>query len=219
MAGNDIFDQLPDNYFKGLKRQMILGLLASETVESILGPLLERYDTVMPRLPVDLQIDIENILEVYSEIAEKYGVRPTASLTAIMDTLWEEWKLAFAAILKQELALDFTRRTTPRGEGDWPESLVSLLGKISAGLPQYGRSHFITDKGSSVVLELSYQTEGGRFCFRSPGLFRKVHLHLGGCLLVTLQPETEQSCVGPGEMLEVFLDIEDSDLEIELREE
>lgn len=219
MAGDRVFGQLPDRFFKGFKQQMLLGLLSSETVEAILAPLLEHYDTVMPQLPADLQIDIENILKVYWEIAEKYAVQPSESVAAILNGLWEEWKQAFAAVLKNELVLDYSRRTTTRGGDARPESLMLLLGKIAVGLPHYGRGHFITDKGNPVVLELSYEEEPGRFCFRTSGLSRKVHVYLCGCPLLALQPEEEQSRVSLEKLLGVFLDIEDADMGIEIREE
>jgi len=217
MAGDSVFDALPDLFFKRLKQQMLLGLLPSKTVETILKPLLDHYDTVMRQLPADLQIDIENILRVYREIAQKYDVKPSASVTSILDALWEEWKQAFADIFSREPVHGYSRLTTSNG-GAGQGALLQRLKEIAAGLPRDGRGHFMTDKGNHVILELWYEEEHGRFCFRS-SLSGKTHIYLCRCHLLTLQPEDERNCISSKELLGVLLDIEDSFMDVEIRED
>jgi hypothetical protein len=69
-----LFDAFPDLFFGSLKRQMFMGILPSETVETLLKPLLEDYYKIMPQLSLKLQEDIEDILKIYPEIAEEYAI-------------------------------------------------------------------------------------------------------------------------------------------------
>ena len=180
MAGNDLFELMPDRFFESLRLQMKLGVLASEKVETVLKPLLKNYDAVMPQLDPVIQAEIEDILRIYPEIAEKYDLKLKLPplITSILDELWEKWNRTVKEIMKRELIMSQVRRGPMPEEGPRRDGHLELLRKIAAKLPHYGRGRFMTDKRNPVFLELTYDGELGQYCFQSPGLSRRVHVHV-----------------------------------------
>ena len=59
---------------------MLLGNVPAETVQSILEPLLTNFHELMLQLPPYLQTDFENILRIYPDVAERFGVRIKPSI-------------------------------------------------------------------------------------------------------------------------------------------
>lgn len=75
MDNNELFDLVPDLFFGSLREQMILGMLPSETVETLLQPLLDDYNKTISQLPVRVQNEINIILfKIYPEISGEYGI-------------------------------------------------------------------------------------------------------------------------------------------------
>lgn len=69
-----LFEKLPDVLSSGFREQMLLGLVPAETVQQILEPLLSNFYQIMPKLSPELQADFENVLRIYPEVAQRFGV-------------------------------------------------------------------------------------------------------------------------------------------------
>ncbi|MDM8555818.1 hypothetical protein QUF75_13890 [Desulfococcaceae bacterium HSG7] len=121
MDADKLFDALPRLFSGALKTEMMMGILPSETVETTLKPLLDNYDRVFPKLSREVRDDINDVMRIYPEIAEKYALaRSTADAEAhipetpliskikdVLSTLlWEpQWAgqpASAAAVPKQE---------------------------------------------------------------------------------------------------------------------
>ena len=71
---DELFEKFPDILLSSFRKQMLLGIVPAETVKQILEPLLSNFHEIMPQLPPELQADFENILRIYPEVAEHFGV-------------------------------------------------------------------------------------------------------------------------------------------------
>ncbi|MCP4106949.1 MAG: hypothetical protein GY749_15660 [Desulfobacteraceae bacterium] len=89
MDAQRLFDAFPDIFFDSLKEQIFIGIMPSETVETLLKPILEEYDKIMPQLSFKLQNDIKEIFKVYPEVAEEYGIdkQTIPVISRLKDTL------------------------------------------------------------------------------------------------------------------------------------
>ena len=72
---NVLFEKSPDVLLSSFRIQMLLGKVSAETVQQILEPLLSNFYEIMPLLPPELQADFENILRIYPDVAERFGVQ------------------------------------------------------------------------------------------------------------------------------------------------
>ena len=79
MNPDELFEKLPDILLSSFRKQLLLGLVPAETVQQILEPLLSNFHEIMPQLSPEQQADFENILSIYPDVAERFGVQISGS--------------------------------------------------------------------------------------------------------------------------------------------
>lgn len=219
MPDREVFDTLPRILFKGLRERMLLGVVSSETVERILGPALEDYEVIMPLLPPRLQNDLDDILRMYPEIAEDYGLTPKPAFFAVLDSLWDLLREILAGGrlgLERRLARTWFSGGRPGGEN--AREVQKPFGLQSAGGGCRTSACLTTDGGNEVLLELSCGEGEGAICFESPGLTGTIEIHLCGCPVLSLGPGTGRRCLSLDELAERLRGRESSDMEVEIVE-
>ncbi len=131
MDAEKLFDAFPNIFFTSLKEQMFMGILPSETVETLLKPVLEEYNTLMPQLPVRIQHDIQDIFKIYPELAEEYLIQTQESplASAIRDTAKKLRDFIFSPIWEPRWAgQPVTAASVPKQENTFS---MGEFGKIS----------------------------------------------------------------------------------------
>lgn len=214
-AGGGLFDAFPGSLFRGLKEQMILGLLPSDFVCELLGPLLLRYDSVLPGLSPELRNDVRTILAVYPEIAEVFGIRRRPLLVPCLGRLWADLRRyapgspeagdereGFGGNVASELAAEDQRPLKIAGHGAEPAEEGFLW----------------TDRDEPVFLRLSYEPAEERLVFEAPGLLRTIEIHLCGKHVLTLKGGRVESLTR-AELTAALEGVSPRDVELEIFEE
>ncbi|MCE5336058.1 MAG: hypothetical protein LLG06_15865 [Desulfobacteraceae bacterium] len=142
MNSDEIFDILPLKVLRGFKTRMLLGTVPADTVAEVLEPFLSRFFDLMLGLPPGLQTDMENILRIYPDVAERFGLR----MKPPMETVLTELRLHFTerGDLEEEYAPDMAA-----------EDQAPFWGSTSRLWEAQG--FFRTDRDNPVYLELSYR--------------------------------------------------------------
>jgi hypothetical protein len=172
---------------------MLLGNVPAETVQRVLEPLLADFYEVMLRLPSNLQTDFENILRIYPDVGERFGLRPKPP---IMESL-------------QRLA-----RRLPGAEPD--ERAEKLEFDIAAEAQQgletakksfftEGQGFFVTDRGNPVYLEFIC-SEGNDFVTfgYKPSIF-EIEIYICGSYTSTLSPSRPERNIPVAGFLEILM--------------
>ncbi len=146
---DELFERLPELFFPSFRNQMLLGKIPVETVQRVLEPLLVNFYELMLQLPAHMQTDFENILRIYPDVAELFGVwiKPP-----ILESLqrFAQYRL----ILRSHDAPngpEFDSAAEPQQNFEGPR--VSFV--------KEGQGFFTTDQGSPVYLEFFY-SDGDR---------------------------------------------------------
>jgi len=138
---DELFARFPERVLRSFKRQLLLGAVPSEVVAEIFEPFLTRFFDLALGLPPDLQADLENILRIYPDVAERFGLRMTPPLLSVLSALPEH----FAQLrgLSGEYRID---------------EAAEQQARFCVSPPRLweGQGFFRTDKGSAVYLELRY---------------------------------------------------------------
>ena len=92
MNPDELFDKFPDLLLSSFRKQMLLGSVPADTVERILEPLLSNFYGIMLWLPPELQADFENILRLYPDVAERFGVRINPPVVESLRRLAQYWR-------------------------------------------------------------------------------------------------------------------------------
>src|SRR5208337_146865 len=71
---DELFERFPEFLLSSFRDQMLLGKIPAETVQRVIEPLLSNFHELMLQLPAHLQTDFENILRIYPDVAERFGV-------------------------------------------------------------------------------------------------------------------------------------------------
>lgn len=214
MNGEELFDSFPEAVFRSLREQMLLGVLPSELVSEVLGPLLSDYEGIRLRLSPGLRSDFDNILRVYPEIAEAHGIEPAPTLAGTLGTLWAN-----------------LRERRPRGAGLPAELIAEHEAEEPAELAAEAQSILPVEMkplsaegvirsqgGQAVRIRLEYQPESASLCFEAPDQPGSVALHLGGRFALTLRPG-EPGCISAERFLETARDPDTGGIELEAFEE
>ncbi len=215
-AGDGLFDAFPGSLFRSLKEQMILGIVPSDFVRELLGPLLSRYDSVLPGLSPELRNDIRTILAVYPEIAEAFGIRRRPLLVPCLGRLWAglmgryapgspeagDEREGFGGSVASELAAEGQRPLKIAGHGAEPAEEGFLW----------------TDRDEPVFLRLSYEPAEERLVLEAPGLLRTIEIHLCGKHVLTLKGGRVESLTR-AELTAALEGVSPRDVELEIFEE
>src|SRR5208283_2990178 len=71
---DELFERFPELLLSSFRKQMLLGKVPAQTVQRVLEPLLSNFYELMLQLPSRQQNDFENILRIYPDVAERFGV-------------------------------------------------------------------------------------------------------------------------------------------------
>ncbi|MHC1725108.1 MAG: hypothetical protein AB9866_03670 [Syntrophobacteraceae bacterium] len=147
MNSDELFDRFPDLLFGSLRKQMLMGIVPAETVKTILEPLLSDFYALMLQLPPELQIDFENILRIYPDIAGQFDLRITPPLIESLLSL----------AVRHTADQDFTGSRPVDPPLDYAAEEQKELAATGEHSAKEGQGFFRTDRGNSVYIEFSYQ--------------------------------------------------------------
>ena len=190
---DELFDRFPDLLFSSFRNQMLLGKVPAETVQRVLEPLLSNFYELMLQLPAHLQTDFENILRIYPDVAERFGVwiKPP-----ILESLrcFAQYRLR----LRSHDALnnlEFDIAAEPQQKLEGPK--MSFV--------KEGQGFFTTDKGSPVYLEFFY-SEGddcASFEYKPPKF--EIEIHICGIYTATLSPRRPKQKIPVDNLFEILM--------------
>ncbi len=215
-VGDQVFDDLPESFFRHLKDLMVLGVLPGDLVRELLGPLLARYDSLEPGLSPGLRNDVRNILAVYPEIAQAFGIKLTPLLVPYLSKLHavltgrfhpdlsgaESEIGGFSGLLPAELAAEAQGPFTP----------------ILHGFDSEGEGLLLTDRGTPVLLRLRYEPKEEKLYFEARGLSGPVGISVCGKRVLILSPGSTQS-LPRRELVAIMEDVSPGEVELEITEE
>jgi hypothetical protein len=158
-------------------------------VQSVFEPLLSNYYELMVELPTDVQNDIQNILTIYPDVAQKFGLRMKPPMAVSLQQLAEHLG---AGGDQTEYVLDLAAE--PQKPLDSTKDHFCLE----------GQGFFTTDKGNCVFLEISFSEPN--FCatliYQPVG--PEIQVHICGVYTVSLTPQEPTKKLPVSELLKVF---------------
>jgi len=173
---DELFERFPNLLFSSFRNQMLLGKVPAQTVQAVLEPLLSNFHELMLQLPPGLQSDFENILRIYPDVAESFGVWIKPPILESLHLFAHYWFKAGRHTASTSLEFDMAAESQQR------------LGGPTMPFVKEGQGFFTTDKGSSVYLEFFY-SEGddcASFEYMPPKF--SVDIHICGIYALTLSP-------------------------------
>jgi len=90
MKKNDYFESMAISIPDYIRAQMIIGILPLEKVEEILKPLLKRFKTLIKEFPLYIQYDLRSILYLYPELAEKYEIKFSFTISYFLFSIYKQ---------------------------------------------------------------------------------------------------------------------------------
>ncbi len=217
----DLLEKLPELFLKSLKKRMLRGDLPSKAVEEILSPLIEDFDRLKARLSPTLRNDVENILKIYPELADRYGIALPHSVFYALDTVWERFGGAGS---------ESTPTFPPPGaypEGDMASPTPAYYLAEDQNVPEgaasahshAGRSTLITDRGNAITLSVHYDERERSIRFIAPELAIKVAVRLCGRPALILDPENPSASLTIEEFVRIVGQTPEREVDLELIEE
>ncbi|MGC8493299.1 MAG: hypothetical protein ACP5SH_16350 [Syntrophobacteraceae bacterium] len=189
MNPEKLFEKFPDLLFSGFRQQMLLGKVPADVVQQILEPLLSNFQDIMFQLPSDLQADLENVLRIYPDVAERFGVwiKPPVALS-----------LRGFARRRKENYQDLDMAAEPQqGFQVTKKSFVSSF-------PEEGQGFFTTDRGNPVYIEFSSSEAGDFACFEYKPPRFAIEIRICGRCAATLTPDSPRQLI-PADRLSQIL--------------
>ncbi len=185
-----LFKKFPDLLLSNFRDQMLLGKIPAEIVRIVLEPLLSNFHELMLQLPAGLQTDFENILRIYPDVGELFGVW-------IKPSILESLRLFAQCRLKSQSCPVETELE------EAAESQMVLDGPIRPFVKE-GQGFFRTDRGNSVYLELFYvQGEDcPSFQYKPPKF--EVEIHICGIHALTLTPSRPKQKIPVDELFKTL---------------
>jgi hypothetical protein len=189
---DELFEMFPHLLFSNFRKEMLLGKVPAQTVQRVLTPLLSDFYELMLQLPAPLQTDFENILRVYPDVAERFGVwiKPP-----IIESLlcFSRYRLkAGSTGGARDVELDIAAEDQRELEID-KKSFV-----------KEGQGFFSTDRGSPVYIEFFY-SEGddcASFEYKPPRF--EIEIHICGIFTATLSPGKPRRKVPVDNLFEIL---------------
>ncbi len=172
---------------------MLLGRTPAETVQRVLEPLLSNFYELMLQLPPNLQTDFENILRIYPDVAERFGVRIKPPIAKSL-RCFAQYRLGLGS----------------------PHTMIDLQFDVAAehqlklqapkmSFVKEGQGFFTTDKGNPVYLEFFY-SEGddcASFEYRPPKF--EIEIHICGIYAATLSPGRPSRKIPVDNLFEILM--------------
>ncbi|MGA2401334.1 MAG: hypothetical protein ABSG91_06475 [Syntrophobacteraceae bacterium] len=190
---DEFFQSFPDLLISSFRKQMLLGKVPAGAVQRILGPLLYNFYELMLQLPPHLQTDVENILRIYPEVAERFGVliKPP-----ILESLrcFAKYRLGLGSIdTPADLQFDYAAESQQKLEG------------AKRSFVKEGQGFFTTDKGNSVYLEFFYSVGDDCASFEYKPLKFEIEIHICGVYTATLGPRRPKQKIQVNDLFEILM--------------
>jgi hypothetical protein len=193
VSADELFEKFPNVLFSSFRTQMLLGKVPAQTVQSVMEPLLSNFHELMLQLPPGLRADFEDILRIYPDVAESFGVwiKPPVleSLRFFAQYRFKAGRRADPTSLELDIAA---------------ESQQTLGAAPAMPFVKEGQGFFTTDKGNSVYLEFSY-CEGDDFAFfeyRPPRF--SIVIHICGIYALSLSPAKPKRKIQANRLFEIL---------------
>ena len=190
---DELFERFPELLFSNFRTQMLLGKVPAETVQRVLKPLASNFHELMLQLPAYLQTDFENILRIYSDVAERFGV-------------WIKPPIAESLQRFAQYRLRLRSHDAPKNpDFDIAAEPQQKLEGPKMSFVTEGQGFFTTDKGSPVYLESFYseRDDCASFEYKPPKF--AVEIHICGIHAATLSPRTPKQKVPVDNLCEILV--------------
>ncbi len=193
MNPDELLQRFPELLFSSFRNQMLLGKVPAETVQRILEPLLSNFYELMLQLPAHLQTDFENVLRLYPDVAERFGV-------------WIKPPIAESLRCFAQYRLRLHSHDTPNNlDLDIAAEPQQKLESPKMSFVKEGQGFFTTDKGSPVHLEFFY-SEGddcASFEYKPPKF--EIEIHICGIYSATLSPGRPKQKIPVDKLCEILI--------------
>lgn len=197
LNSDELFDTFPEIIFGSLRKQMLLGILPSQTVGAILEPLLSNFYEIMLALTPDLRIDFENILRIYPDVAARFHLRIKPPLAEALFSLVKSLGVS-GQISKTDDWADTGAEMDLAAERQKP----FISGEISP--VTQGQGFFTTDRGNTIYLEFSCSIEDDFISFDHKPSQIEIDVHICGTSALTLGPGAPAKTIGKDRLLKIL---------------
>ncbi len=196
MEPDEIFQRLPDLLFTSFRKRLILGEVPAETVHRILEPLLSNFLELMLQLPADLQVDFENILRIYSDVADRFGLRIKPPILEALRSFTE---------YRQSSRAHGSRGKNGSDPGlDMAAEAQKELVISKSPILTEGQGFFKADSGRPVYLEFSYSEVDNLAAFEFKPAKFEIEIFIRGMYTVSLGPLEPKKSVAANELLRIL---------------
>ena len=193
MNSDELFQRFPDLLFSNFRNQMLLGKIPAETVQRVLEPLLSNFYETMLQLPADMQTDFENILRIYPDVAERFGVWIKPPIAESL-RCFAQYRLRFRS---HDTADDLEFDTAAEPEQKLEGAKTSFV--------KEGQGFFTTDKGSPVYLEFFYSEGDDYVSFEYKPPEFEIQIHICGIYTATLSPTRPKQKIPVDNLFELLM--------------
>lgn len=204
MNTEELFHSIPDLLFGSVRKQMLMGIMPARSVRIILEPLLSDFYTIMLRLPRELQLDFQDILRIYPDVARQFDLIVKPPLLEALRGLAAQAPNSRTDIRTLDPPLDYAA-----------EEQREL---VMTGSPLHeGQGFFETEQGNPVYIEFSYR-EGEEYVhFMHKPEELRIGLFIRGIHILDLSREKHESTIAAQSFLEI-LSRDSPELTVEARE-
>jgi hypothetical protein len=190
---DELFQTFPDLLFLSLRNKMLLGKVPAETVQRVLEPLLSNFYELMFQLQAHLQTDFENILRIYPDVAERFGV-------------WIKPPILESLRCFAEYRLRLRSHDTLNNLGfDIAAELQQKLESPKMSFVKEGQGFFTTDKGSPVYLEFFYSEGDNCASFEYKPPKSEIEIHICGIYTATISPRRPKLKIPVDNLFEILM--------------
>ena len=192
MNPDELFEGFPEPLFSSFRNQMLLGKVPAETVQQVLEPLLSNFYELMLQLPTHLQTDFENILRIYPDVAERFGVWIKPPIVESLRCFAQYRPRLRSHDAPNNLAFDIAAEPQQKLEGP----------KMS--FVKEGQGFFTTDKGSPVHLAFFYSIGDDCASFEYRPRRFEIEIHICGIYALTLTPRRSKQKIPADKLFQVL---------------
>ncbi len=193
MNPDELFERFPELLLSSFRNRLLLGKIPAEMAQRVLEPLLSNFCELMLQLPAHLQTDFENVLRIYPDVAERFGVWIKPPIVESLQC-FAQYRLRLGSHdAPNDLEFDIAAEPQQKLEG----SKMSFV--------KEGQGFFTTDKGSPVYLEFFY-SEGddcASFEYKPPKL--GMEIHICGIYTTTLSPRRPKQKIPVDNLFEILV--------------
>lgn len=192
---DELFEKFPDVLLSSFRKQLLLGSVPADTVQQIFEPLLSNFYETMLRLPPELQVDFENILRLYPDVAERFGVCITPPVAWCLRRFTQCLPKPGSGENDFEFAM---AGESQRGPEVTKKSSVSSFAKE-------GQGFFTTDRGNSVYIEFSFSQEADFASFEYKPPLLDIEIHICGVYTTTLTPRRPKQTIPVDSLSQILM--------------